>query len=290
VSLESLRFVGGGGNEVSLTSSENGVLALWGVSGRFMPSFEYDLSNLPGTEGSVVTGLSVRPRRVSVPVRFENTSRSALRAFLRDLSLLLSPDDGDGQLISVDPDGVEYVLYCRYAMGFEGDEKQEDGANALHAMLVFEAADPYWYSGELEISSSIMSTGPDFYKDPWYPFELESSQVVSDLQIFNPGVRTWPIIYLRGPGGPGVTVRNNNTGQQIVLDQTLVEGDELVIDMRPRELTVVLNSVTNVYSSLQVGSEFFPLAHGTTSIAIEMANADVSSSVQINAPIRWWIA
>lgn len=72
---------------------------------------------------------------------------------------------------------------------------------------------------------------------------------------------TDPIFMISGPAD-NVVVRNNTTGEEFTISQALVEGDELVVDVKNR--TVVFNGVTNWYQYFT--GDFWSLVPGENEI------------------------
>lgn len=118
-------------------------------------------------------------------------------------------------------------------------------------MIEFAAPDWRFYAQELQShdigqtiirgGASIPATIPMSIAQP-----TSVSTELSNIITNNGNEQTDPIFTISGPG-TGFTIGNVTADKEFFLNATLVEGDEVIIDVKRR--TVVKNGVTNLYSN-----------------------------------------
>lgn len=114
----------------------------------------------------------------------------------------------------------------------------------------------------------------------FYSQTLHATTITSDTTIVNAGNElTEPTIVINGPG-TGFTITNVTTGESFYIDDTLVAGQTIEIDMT--ENTVLLNGTSNIYDKFS--GDFFSLAPGNNEISIAVGSGSTSAT---NLIISW---
>lgn len=159
----------------------------------------------------------------------------------------------------------------------------EPYTHAIHTFLI-EMIAPDWrfYSQTLK-SESITRTdlmgGASVPMSVPISFPLSPATLTSlGRVISNDGNDDSDPIFTINGAGSGFIVSNNTTGKQFTLDRTLTDSDSVVIDVRNR--TVVLNGVTNVYSSFD--GDFWSMIPSTNDISFSINSGhDASTSLTV---------
>jgi phage-related protein len=252
---------------------------LWGVEGRFMPPVKFVEDEVPEKAGTVLRYAQFGPREVVLPIEVVGTDEETLRTLLRSTLGLFNPKRGDGTLRVVGPDGAARELVCRYRSGMEMRESlQEAGRTWQRAGVVLKAFDPYWYD-ENETVEAFGTTTAEFFP---FPFTLAVSTIFETFEVQNTGdVESWPVWTITGPGEDPVFT-NVTTGESLTLTTTLADGDEVVIDTRPRRKTITKNGTTNLYSALDPAGSLWPLVQGTNEITLDMGGATPDSQIAVS--------
>src|SRR5690606_2395600 len=81
-------------------------------------------------------------------------------------------------------------------------------------------------------------------------------------------------------------MRNVTTGQQLEFTATLSEGEQIVIDTRPRRKTVRDGTGANMFAALTVGSVLWPLAPGANVIDVELTGLSDASRLELEITPR----
>lgn len=271
----------------AVTPFTGDIKVLGGVKGRFMPPTRFVTDEVPEQHGELVRQATFAPRTVDVPIRIAKADDTTLRTALRALLPSLNPVRGDGKLRVTAPDASQRELTCRYLGGMEIEEGPDTKTTGYQkAVLLFRAYDPFWY--DLADTADLYDTGDrvvflsENAGDPFLPFTLVSDTVLASPVISNNGdVEAWPVWTVTGPGS-NVVVRNLTTGKRLEIAKTLVGGQSIVIDTRPRRKTVTLNDGTNLFSLLTSDSALWPLEVGVNNVSVEMAGATSASSIALS--------
>lgn len=116
---------------------------------------------------------------------------------------------------------------------------------------------------------------------PWAIASSISSETdVSNIITNNGNETTDPIFTITGPG-TSFLVRNETTEKEFTLSTTLEEGDEIVIDVKRR--TIVLNGITNLYSSLS--GELWSLIPGQNELRF-LVSSGLTVATNLNVSYR----
>lgn len=198
---------------------------------------------------------------------------------------------GGGALARTRADGVtRRILFCDYDDGFTIDQTASIWSEGVQqAVLMFFAADPFWYDDADTIVAFTTGTGVGFFPIP-NPvtgsfITLTASEVFGSAVIDNDGdAPVYPVWTITGPGA-GIRLVNVTTGE--VLDLTddgslvLAAGDVLTIDTRPGFTVLSLADGTNVANYLTDDSTLWPLVLGEQTVQVEMSASTVASSVSL---------
>lgn len=265
-------------------------LAGEGMRGRFMPNFSFIEDKTPFTAGSRIQQVNIEPRDVDVPIFVKSKNDVELRSKMRDITRMLNPLKGDGHLRSISSDGTQRELACRYLSGFEGDESRDNkGYYWLKAILVFHAADPFWYDTATQVKTFTSGEPVPFF--PLFPLRLNSSNVFADTTIDNAGdVETWPEWTVTGPG-EHIKLRNLTTGETMYFeheDSKLGIGESITINTKPFHKKIIKNDGSNLFYTLSDDSSLWTLQDGNNAIRLEMSGATEESSIQLSYRNCYW--
>lgn len=254
---------------------------------RFMPKVIFDADGVPGQPGEVFREVEHGSREFGVVFDVVASGESATRTAVRDMVKKLNPKRGAGRFRVTSPVGDQREITCRYSGGAELDEKvgEDTGPDWQRFPVTFIAHDPYWYDvSPIEQTFTITAQAPNFF--PILPIHLAASELAVDSSVDNTGdVQAWPVWTITGPGS-GIKITNQTSGRYTWFPSlALVAGQTLVIDTRPGEKAVIVDGVTNVYSSLSVDSSLWSFETGVNGIRLEMSGAD---NVQSGLTMRYY--
>lgn len=296
-----LTIVDAEGAGFDLDDDASAVRRMRGTTGRFMPKIDRHADTVAFQPGERLRSVRHTAREVAIPIRASSTELG-LRTTLRDLARRLDPTRGDVTLRNTAIDGAVRQLTCRYDGGLEIDEGEGFAPGGYQrAVLVFVAADPYWYDESAIVTSFTAGTPASFF--PFFPLRLSSSEVFADASVDNAGdVDAWPVWTIAGPCtelylrsfaddvfAAAIFPFDAPAADQVLhLTTTLAAGETLTIDTRPGYKTVTAFDGTNLFSLLDPAARaMWPLNRGSNSIRIEMSGADVGSSVNLSYKQGW---
>lgn len=149
--------------------------------------------------------------------------------------------------------------------------------------LVLRADDPIWY--DTANASEVVATLNPYRESGGFnvPFEipLQIGGGTGGSTINNTGTTTvWPLFTIRGRVHSPEII-NTTTNQRIKLLIDMSDNDTVVIDTTPTMHTVVLNGVTNIYNTIQDGSEFPVLIPGNNSLIFIGRNDSDNAIVEV---------
>lgn len=279
---ETLIWIEPDGTEHNLTGLENIEIGM-APQGRFMPSFGIVEQQVPFQYGSKLRQINVNAREIDLPIEVICISTSELRTMLRQIMDMFNPLKGDGILKTINEDGSQRVISCRYQSGLE---IQESNLPNQKAIIVLKAFDPLWYDQNVIVQTFTVGQPATFF--PFPPLRLSNSTVFADTSINNTGdIEARPQWIITGPGDT-IYLRNLTTGELININTSLDVGETISIDTRAGKRTVKKSDGTNLYSFLSDDSALWSLQQGINNIRIEMSNATNQSSVQLSYQNRYW--
>lgn len=273
------------GQVVPLSDIDAGYAVLDGIRGLAMPTYQlYQSESL--LDGAVVRGTRTEPREVFLPIYLEAPTRAEVLAKRRALAAAFSPTEGDGGgdgvLELAEASGERRRIRCRYVSGMDGAEGGGDtGMDWATYGLTLLAAQPYWERDPITLRWAL--DPPDGTWLPILPLEVRGSDVVGEgMTIRNPGsVRGWPVWTITGPLSGTATMRNATTGAELEFAAALADGEQIVIDTRPRRKTVRDHAGENRFASLGLGSVLWPLAPGDNSVDILLTGLGEGSRLEM---------
>lgn len=205
-------------------------------------------------------------RALDLPFLFKGSDETTLLTNVRSVLAVLSA--GEGILRVTRTATVRELRRCYYRAGLG----EKGWLRAAEAVLSFDALDPYWYDPTtVEVDFTTQET-PEGYFFPILPVSLVPSSVLQRQVVNNPGVQTWPIWTITGPGDT-ISITNETSGRQFLYSGELTIDDTLEIDCRPLYKTVRLNGV-NAWSNVpKEFADLWPLEAGDNTVLVTMANA-----------------
>ncbi len=215
-------------------------------------------------------------RPLDLPFLFKAANEATLLANVRTILGVLSA--GEGTLSVTRNDGTIRELYrCYYVAGLG----EKGWVQAAEAVLSFDGLDPYWYdpTGVIVDFVSGGSENPTLFF-PVPPLYLLPSAILQAKTINNPGVESWLVWTITGPGDI-ISLINQTSGRTFIYSGALDDADTLVIDSRPLYKTVRLNGVNAWANVPQASADLWPLARGDNSILVTVANSTEHTIVEL---------
>jgi phage-related protein len=243
--VERVYYTDGQGAQTDLSTIEN-VQYKQGLDGRFMAPVENYSDVVPGQDGARFRGTSLLPSQLTLTLLVVADDITTLRVRMRELAQRLHPKKGMGTLTVLTEDGLARYVNCVYESGFEADPATEGFQYEQTVVLVFRAFDPTWY--ELQPVTrpfqNNVSEGTFFPGPPW---RIGSSSIYSLTTETNTGDEiAWPVWYIRGPG-ENLTLRNNTTDEELLLEYELTSSSQIVVDTRPEYIQITESGTINLF-------------------------------------------
>src|SRR5690554_406029 len=273
------------GDVVPLSDPTQGYAVLHGLRGLNLPTYQIHQTD-SALDGTVVRGTRTEARELYLPIYLEAPTWSAVLAKRRDLARRLHPavvdGGGEGRLTLAEADGTRRHINAYYTGGMDGpDGGSNSGMYWATYGITLLAQQPYWERDPVTHRWAIAPPTDTWL--PILPIKVRDADVIGEgMTITNPGsVRSWPVWTIRGPLDGSAVMRNVTTGQQLEFTATLSEGEQIVIDTRPRRKTVRDGTGANMFAALTVGSVLWPLAPGPNVVDVELTGLDDDSRLEL---------
>lgn len=256
-----------------------------GVRGLGLPVYQFHRTDT-ALDGTVIRGTRTEARELFVPIYMEAPTFAQVWQMRRDLAARLHPGvvdgGGEGVLEVAFADGTRRRIRAYYTGGMEGSEGADEAGLCWATYgLEFLAQQPYWERDPITYRWAIAPPTDTWL--PILPIKVRDADVIGEgMTITNPGsVRSWPVWTITGPLDGSAVMRNVTTGQQLEFEATLAEGEQIVIDTRPRRKTVRDGDGTNRFSSLSVGSVLWPLVPGPNVVDVLLTGLGDASRLEL---------
>jgi hypothetical protein len=206
-----------------------------GTVGILAPEYEFTSEGFAGLDGELLQNVTAGPGQPSLALDLTATDPVEFRSRLRGLAHALRPRAGIGALSAVADDGSTRTLPCYYRKGLETGTYR---ATRYRAVIQFWAPSPWWRGDPVTPSWGLAAPTPFF---PFPPLVLAASTIVGSVTVdlSDTDAPTFPRWTVTGPGDQ-LTLRNDSTGAQLVLNQAIGDGQVLVIDTRPGMQSIML--------------------------------------------------
>lgn len=269
---DKIYFIRGDGGTIDLTDHVNYEIR-WGVTGRWMPPYQYTSEAVYTYPGEVLRIKLTKPREIDLPITVLGHDVDSVRENLRRLNAAFSYDLGSAKIKVVAPDGKVRMINCYYSEGM-GFQETSDAAfpSTFYIFLpVFTAFDPYWYDPlENEVFLNAQSG------------EM-SGNINSKITLYNAGdVPAWPVWSLTG-AFTECEVQNLTTGAFFDLEERLPPSQQVYIDTRPGNRDVLRNHQTVDFGNLTTDSQLFSLSPGPNEIVPIFTDSDSNTELRV----RW---
>ncbi len=266
-------------------SGGNPLFVLLGLEGLHMPPVDLVAENVPRQPGGRLREVRFTEREIDLPLRLVAATPAALAVAVRSLLGWFNPTRAVAPVLRFTaPDGAQREIAARYVKGLDFNDDLGAWRTDRRTTLVLRAYDPFWYDRNERTGSYALGAAQGRFF-PLPPLRLASSTVFAGPTIANDGdVEAWPVWTIAGPG-VNPTLRNLTSGKMLALTGTLLAGQTLTIDTRPRTerapygKTLRLQDGTNWLPNLAPGSALWPLARGANAVQIELTGATSQSSV-----------
>lgn len=245
----------------ALLTGQDGAQAVAGITGFGLPPVSVLWSEGVG-DGARYRGRRVLPRDIDLPLTFTSASRAALKAFIRDLSIVLS---GEAILRVTEGSASRSVKVVRTGGGDVVQGEDSDGRTWLKTVVTLRAGSPFWESSE--------TVQADFSFD-------------STVSTTNPGTAdAAPVWTITGPA-LGFTLRRGDDAIRFL--EFIGKGKKVVVDTR--DYTVRDETGTSRYTGLGEAPRFFHLPPGETSWTVEADQSSPAYLAKVGSPRRNFIA
>ncbi|KPL72256.1 hypothetical protein ADN00_15680 [Ornatilinea apprima] len=272
-------FTNANGISINLNDRVN-TYSMVGISNDLMPGFEFQESSSPLIHGSIVNAARISQRDYLLPIMVIDADRGSVMSRIRTMLSILDPRKGDGQL-RITNEGVTRVLNCRYRSGLSSDGTGPDQfTNWIRGVIDFYASDPYFYAAS-PITLQVSGDWSPYNFFPILPVRFAASSSTVTATLTNSGdVEAWPVITITGPG-THFHVTNHTSGKFIVVDTTLLTGESLIIDTRPRTRSIRDGDGVNRFAYLTPASSLFPMKQGNNQVEVEIVGGNGNTSVTV---------
>jgi len=275
----SITFTNAKNQSINLNDEVN-TFTLTGVGNDLMASFSFQEYQSPMIPGSLIVGTRVNAREFYLPVHIQDASRDTVMNRVRNMVNILNPMLGEGKLTITNGD-VTRVINCRYKSGLESDGTgNEQFTNYVRGVISFYASDPYFYAPST-VQSIVTAdyNPPPFF--PIFPITFPDPSVFNEVNINNSGqVDSWPVIKFIGQG-TNFKVNNSTLNRHIEITSTLLAGEQIIVDARPRTRSVRDLTGANRFSSMTSTSRIFQLAPGNNRLEVSITGSTDDTMVII---------
>lgn len=285
---------------IVLTDSAAGYAVHKGVRGLGAVPRELVTEDSPWADGTLVEADFAVPKQPMLPMMVTGIDREQFLARLRALEAAMRTRDPagrpvPGQLELQQTDGRKRRLWCHYLGGLPDEETIELGGDTTWQRFGLQllAADPYWYDAEPTRLSWDPPAPVTFLADPFLPLKISPSQVIGDVPVVNGGTEatygTWRI----KPPGTDLILRNDTTGEQLQITESITAAHTLVIKTEPGRQDVYLvadadpEDITDWWEHLEDGASLWALPAGTSQLSLTLSGASTGSKIELEFYRRW---
>lgn len=260
-----------------------GTQALSGVTGLGLPPVSVQWSDGAG-DGSKYRGRRVLGRDIDIPFNILAEGRSGLKAYLRQLALMLAEPC---QLVFVEDDGTEWFTeVVRTGGGSYVYGKDTKGERELDSVLTLRSGDPYWSSSAVTTHTIGGPSGAQAgaFLANLLTLQVSGSQLFGQMTLENTGdVEAQPFWVVTGPGRDFVAALPD--GQRFTWLGTITAGQQLIVDTRSGAVTV--NGV-NRYGDLAPAPKLWKIPPGTTVAEAALLDTADTSRITVQYRTRRW--
>ena len=171
-------------------------------------------------------------RNIALPIVIHADTLEGLEAERRALIAAFNPARGEGVLTISYPAGDSRSVWARYSSGLDAPTHGRMGGLYFDSyQVVLKAQDPFAYGPERVERFYPGGEGGNFFP---VPFTISSGVTTGNVEVTIDGeVPVYPVWVITGPMG-GVTLRNRDTGQALILSPDLSQGETLIVRTDPR--------------------------------------------------------
>ena len=242
-----------------------------------------------GQDGKTLHGLYTADREITVSIHIKGDTREKLYRNRLDLiTLLSSSENADGQLGRLDYTNDYGTWWIPVAVK-RGPQKNDRSGNYNPSVeLIFYAPWPYWRAispigGRVAYMDGGLSFPLTIPQEEGVHFGSKGYSAI----IHNAGDRPTAVeIKIKGPS-VRPTIYKMETGEYIRVDQSLLEGDVLLIQTMPGERAVEITradgTVEPAFGYLDLTSTLFQLTPGINTIEYKSDDDTKATEVEIKA-------
>lgn len=258
-----------------------------GTDGILAPGYEFTTQSYAGVDGATVQQITAKPGAPTLGLDLVASDGAELRARVRALAHTLRPRAGIGSLTAVADDGTSRTLPCYYRKGLESGTYR---VTRYRTALEFWAPSPWWRGDPYAYTWSLAAPTAFF---PILPMRLSPSTIEGavTIDLSDTDSPTHPQWTITGPGTQ-LTLTNDTTGQSLVLNATIGDGQLVAIDTRPGQQSV-RRATRNVDGTLTLGDSLFggltsdpalwPLLDDVNTVRALLTGAGPASRVELAA-------
>jgi hypothetical protein len=249
-----------------------------GTEGQFAPAYEFVTQAFAGVDGATLQQITAQPGAPVLGLDLTASDGGELRQRLRTLAHRLRPRAGIGRLTAIGDDGTERHLPCYYRQGLESGKY---AVNRFRAALEFWAPSPWWRGAPVDELWSLAAPSQFF---PILPMRLSATTIggTRTIDLSDTDAPTYPTWTITGPGAQ-LTLRNETTGADLVLNAPIGDGRTVTIDTRPGQQSVRRDDGLSLFGELGSDPAMWPLVDGVNVVSALLTNAGAASRVALAA-------
>jgi len=266
------------GDPIVLTDRGRGYRVLAdGTKGLDSVTYRTAAQVYAGVPGAELQTIEADVRQFSLGLSIEGDTESEFRDRKRALIRSMRPKAGDGVLSFADEAGARRSISCRYMGGLEGDAVAYFDGLSWRPVAQFVAFDP-WFRGPAVTLEFGLGAPQSFF--PFFPLRLAPSAIQGQfvVDLGDTDAPSFPLWTVMGPG-TALTLTNNTTGRQIVVNAALAAGETMIIDTRPGRQSVRRGDGSNLMNTLTSDPALWPLVEGVNNVTALLAGATANSRV-----------
>ncbi|VDG98912.1 Phage tail protein [Lysinibacillus sphaericus] len=229
----------------------------------------------PYQDGDTLIDVMLQPRHISIELKIVGNEAAETEANRRRFASVFNPKLGLGELRYVRGSEVKVIKVVAEAVPSFPDGSTNRGSRFQKALLFLKAPDPYW-------RGLTVTEEPAFEPLFEFPFEgeFELGMQRDKRIIFNDGDSPAPLVVEFFGPATNPQIINNTTGEFLKINQTLKEGERMMIDTGVSSVYFIdeFGQQRNVFPWIDLASTFFKLQIGDNDIEYT-ADSDIQGAV-----------
>lgn len=254
--------------------------ALWDITkveGLDMPEIRVSETDRDGAHGSFAAAKYTKSRSIVLSGAVRIPEESGVEPYMDTLKVNYAPNESTFPFYFKHPNAVQKLVNC-YSLGLRYAVDEQWNANYVPFQITLLAADPRAYSPETTVGPvGLPLTSGGMSWPLTFNFGPTTAQVGGQMQCYNAGnTDAYPYIIIND-AVVSPRVKNLTTGNELTINYTTVDGDQIILDTATRRLfingsdrTDRVDEFVNHWPLLQPGSntlQFFATSYSATADA-----------------------